>query len=171
MNGSKRCFISAVLLLSLLCCQIQNVSSFYDPLSSLKMNVYNYLQRRNVLFTIYKYGTCAQGVRRHCDNRSHSITQLFSTKSMSNQKPLVTGNISSNKNNIFKATLIGSSNSNGGSQLQIKKTGAFVSKLPEVYPSPIHFKRAMRKTREIKIDSNIKNLRNANRYDDTRDGR
>lgn len=45
----------------------------------------------------------------------------------------------------------------------IQKTGVFISQLPEVYPSEIYFKKAMKKTREIKIDPTIKNLRNANR--------
>lgn len=45
----------------------------------------------------------------------------------------------------------------------IKKTGSFISQLPEVYPGPVHYKRAVRKIREIKIDDSIKNLRNANR--------
>lgn len=48
-------------------------------------------------------------------------------------------------------------------QPAIQKTGVFISQLPEVYPSEIYFKKAMKKTREIKIDPTIKNLRNANR--------
>lgn len=45
----------------------------------------------------------------------------------------------------------------------IKKTGTFIHQLPEVYPSDVHFKKAIKKAREIKIDPTIKNLRNANR--------
>jgi hypothetical protein len=45
----------------------------------------------------------------------------------------------------------------------IQKTGAFISQLPEVYPADIYFKKALKKTREIKIDPTIKNGRNANR--------
>jgi hypothetical protein len=94
------------------------------------------------------------------------MMKLFSTKTT---KAVVdTGSIGKNKSNMLKSTPTSNSNNINNNtdkqqQLLVKKTGAFVSKLPEVYPSPIHFKRAMRRTREIKIDSNIKNLRNANR--------
>ena len=46
---------------------------------------------------------------------------------------------------------------------EIKKTGAFISQLPEIYPADVYFKKALKKTREIKIDSTMKNIRNANR--------
>jgi len=99
------------------------------------------------------------------------MMKLFSTKTSNNMKAVVdTGSTGKSKSNMLKSTPTSNSNSNNNintdkqqQQLLVKKTGAFVSKLPEVYPSPIHFKRAMRRTREIKIDSNIKNLRNANR--------
>jgi hypothetical protein len=45
----------------------------------------------------------------------------------------------------------------------LKKTGSFVNLLPEIYPAPVHYRKALKKTREIKIDPKIKNLRNANR--------
>eukprot|EP01039_Chlorochromonas_danica_P003145 gene3145-3444_t len=44
-----------------------------------------------------------------------------------------------------------------------KKTGAFIQLWPEVQPGNVHFKRAWRRTKEIKIDSTIKNVRNAQR--------
>ena len=48
-------------------------------------------------------------------------------------------------------------------QSGIIKTGAFISQLPEIYPGDIYFKKALKKAREIKLDTSIKNLRNANR--------
>ncbi len=45
----------------------------------------------------------------------------------------------------------------------ILKTGTFIHQLPEIYPSDVYFKKAIKKTREVKIDPTIKNLRNANR--------
>ena len=48
-------------------------------------------------------------------------------------------------------------------QSGIVKTGAFISQLPEIYPGDIYFKKALKKAREIKLDTSIKNLRNANR--------
>lgn len=45
----------------------------------------------------------------------------------------------------------------------ILKTGTFIHQLPEIYPSDVYFKKAVKKTRDVKIDPTIKNLRNANR--------
>ena len=98
------------------------------------------------------------------------MMKLFSTKTSNSMKAVVvdTGSNFNDKSNMLKSKLTSNNNNNNSNNIDkqhllVKKTGAFVSKLPEVYPSPIHFKRAMRRTREIKIDSNIKNLRNANR--------
>lgn len=48
-------------------------------------------------------------------------------------------------------------------QKEVRKTGSFLASLPDVHPSATHFRRAMRSTRDIKVDSEIKNIRNANR--------
>jgi hypothetical protein len=45
----------------------------------------------------------------------------------------------------------------------VQKTGIFIHQLPEIYPSDVYFKKAIKKAREVKIDPTIKNLRNANR--------
>lgn len=64
---------------------------------------------------------------------------------------------------------LSTSPSSGGPSLgasptqSIQKTGGFFQQLPEIYPSDVYFKKALKKTREIKIDGTIKNIRNANR--------
>lgn len=45
----------------------------------------------------------------------------------------------------------------------IEKTGTFMKQLPEIYAADIYFKRAMKTTRDIKLDPEIKNIRNAHR--------
>lgn len=45
----------------------------------------------------------------------------------------------------------------------VQKTGDFFQQLPEIYPSDFYFKKALKQARTIKIDSSIKNVRNANR--------
>ena len=42
-------------------------------------------------------------------------------------------------------------------------SGTFFRSLPNVYPGPIHYKRALKAQKAIKLDPNIKNIRNANR--------
>jgi hypothetical protein len=41
--------------------------------------------------------------------------------------------------------------------------GSFFRSLPNVYPGPIHYKRASKSLKSIKLDPKIKNIRNANR--------
>lgn len=65
--------------------------------------------------------------------------------------------------NLKKLSTAGSARNFCVAQAAIQKTGVFIGQLPEVYPSEIYFKKALKKTREIKIDPTIKNLRNANR--------
>lgn len=181
MNGNdpSRCFMSAILFISLWYCQMMLcIHSFYDPRLLVTMNVQRYLQQRSssrvLLFATSNHNNnIAHGNKYQWNYRPQATTmmmKLFSTKTSNNMKAEVdTGSTGKSKSNILKSTPTSNSNSNNNNtdkqqqQLLVKKTGAFVSKLPEVYPSPIHFKRAMRRTREIKIDSNIKNLRNANR--------
>jgi len=155
-----------MLLLFLWCCQMLSINSFCNPhgLMMMNINAQKYLQRSSTKYKNNNFDTA------YC--RYHMIMQLFSTKSVSTMKSVdIGGSTGSVKKNIFKTILTSNKSNNSISNsdkqqqpLLVKKTGAFVSKLPEIYPSPIHFKRAMRRTREIKIDSNIKNLRNANRY-------
>ena len=44
-----------------------------------------------------------------------------------------------------------------------KKTGSFFKNIPNVYPSVIHYNRALKSIKAIKHDPNIKNARNLNR--------
>lgn len=166
MNGNdpSRCFMSAILFISLWYCQMMLcIHSFYDPRLLVTMNVQRYLQQRSssrvLLFATSNHNNnIAHGKKYQWNYRPQATTMMMKLFSTKTSKAVVdtgsTGKSKSNSNN---------NNTDKQQQLLVKKTGAFVSKLPEVYPSPIHFKRAMRRTREIKIDSNIKNLRNANR--------
>lgn len=152
------------------------IHSFYVPRLLVTMTVQRNLQQRSSSSRVLLFATLNHNS--NFDNKAHGkkyqwnhrpqasmMMKLFSTKTT---KAVVdTGSIGKNKSNMLKSTPTSNSNNINNNtdkqQLLVKKTGAFVSKLPEVYPSSIHFKRAMRRTREIKIDSNIKNLRNANR--------
>ena len=175
--------MSAILFISLWYCQMMLcIHSFYDPRLLVTMNVQRYLQQRSssrvLLFATSNHNNNLVNIaheKKYQWNYRPQATmmmKLFSTKTSNNMKAVVdTGSTGKSKSNMLKSTPTSNSNSNNNNnnntdkqqQQLVKKTGAFVSKLPEVYPSPIHFKRAMRRTREIKIDSNIKNLRNANR--------
>jgi hypothetical protein len=42
-------------------------------------------------------------------------------------------------------------------------TGAFKRKLHDVYPSSTHYRRALRNIKHVKVDANIKNVRNQSR--------
>ena len=41
--------------------------------------------------------------------------------------------------------------------------GTFFRTLPNVYPAATHYRRALKSIKSVKLDSNIKNIRNANR--------
>lgn len=173
MNGNDpiRCFISLWLYCQMMLC----IHSFYDS----RLLATRYLQQQR------SSSSSSRGLKlfaHHNNNFDHTaqwnkkyqwdhhrpqammmMTKLFSTKTSNDMKA---GSNGKSNTGMLKSKLTSNNNNNNNAdkqQLLVKKTGAFVSKLPEVYPSPIHFKRAMRRTREIKIDSNIKNLRNANR--------
>lgn len=47
--------------------------------------------------------------------------------------------------------------------LYSSKTGAFKSRLPDIFPSATHFKRALRGLKKVRYDESIKNSRNLNR--------
>lgn len=62
-----------------------------------------------------------------------------------------------NNNNMIKTSLISTK------LFATKKTGTFFKSLPNVYPSTIHYNRALKSIRNVKHDPNIKNARNLNR--------
>jgi len=70
------------------------------------------------------------------------------------------------RNKLFQSNiklLSSTITSNSNRIVNYKETGAFKLYLPDIYPSKTHYKRALKKLKEVKIDSTIKNIRNQNR--------
>ena len=64
------------------------------------------------------------------------------------------------KNNIKS---LGSTSTTNNNLINYKETGAFKLYLPDIYVSKTHYKRAIKKLKDVKADSTIKNIRNQNR--------
>jgi hypothetical protein len=45
--------------------------------------------------------------------------------------------------------------------LESRKVGSFIRNLPQVHPADVHYNKAVKVLKRVKLDSNIKNLKNA----------